>query len=184
MDEKTQGKLSEYVKEGGNLLIVKELPKKNEHFKECSILADTFKEQGKGKLILIEEEKELIMALKRQAKLVNKIESSHKGLKVVLHEHKEKDIKFVFVFNEMDQERFVEFKIDGNYLGLNVAKKNASLVKIEGDSLKAILSKSKSKHYKSKINPKIALHNETFELDEPVDIYATKINDDWKIEKS
>jgi len=183
MDEETQTKLSNYVKQGGVLVITKELPKLNEYFEDCDKLRKCLKEHGKGRIILIEQDKDLIKTLIDEVGPENKIISENKDLGIFFYEHKNKDTQFLFVFNEADQERFVEFKINQKKIGLNMAKKSASIIKIENGSLKAVLINATSQLYNSKITPKFTLDNETFEVNKPADLYAVKEKGNWKIQK-
>ena len=65
-----------------------------------------------------------------------------------------------------------------------MAKKSASIIKIEDGSLKAVLINATSQLYNSKITPKFILDNEVFEVNEPADLYALKEKGNWKIQKA
>ncbi len=184
MDEKTQNKLSNYVEQGGVLAITEELPKLNERFQDCHILINRFHEQGKGKILLIPQDKDLIKTLIDKYKPDNKIVSKYKDLRIFLYEHTSKNIQFLFVFNEARQERFVEFKVNQRKVGLNMAKKSASLIKIEDGALKALLIKAESELYNSKIVPKFVLNKQVFKLKEAADIYAVEKDQTWQIQKN
>jgi beta-galactosidase len=184
MDKKTQAKLSTYVKQGGLLVISKELPKLNERFEDCHILMECFHSQGKGKIILVPQDKDLTKTLINETKPESKLFSKYKDLRIFLYEHPHSDIQFIFVFNESNQDRFVEFEVKNKKkIGLNMTKKAASLIKIENGALKALLIKSKSELYNSKITPKFTLNGEVFKLEEPTDFYAVKKGPNWQIQK-
>jgi len=174
MDRHTQEKLRRYVLEGGQLILVGEIPCADEDFQPTHILAEA---QAKARVIRSSEfdgwtpadwgkrvvPKPEVVALNPEAS----------RSWIWQYSHPEKDVDYLFVFSGKENRGPIEFQFRSrertHTLGLTIPSSSTGVVRIQDGRITDVLAKGENEEAKEKVVIACRLDGKTISAGEPGD---------------